>query len=368
MPGFLSGWGWLAVIPVLGLLVFVHELGHFLAAQWMNVEVEEFGFGYPPRLATLFERNGVKYTINLLPLGGFVRMVGEEGDFDKEGSLYQKRPWQRVVVLVAGPVVNLALAALILALVLWLGAPQYHGPVTVKEVTPGTPAAQADLQAGDVIVSIAGQPIDSLEEVSRVISQHEGQQTEVTVQRNGDRFTREIMLRSPGNRPANQGAMGIVIELGSVKSITYNRLPWPLAAVQWVFRSVQLFLLMLVGLGDLVLGWFTGAGMPGGSVAGPIGIAQLSGEAVRQGIRPLLNFTAFLSVNLGLLNLLPLPALDGGRLVFVFLEWIRGKRIPPEREAVVHFIGMVVLIALMVVVSYFDLARWLSGQPLLGGG
>ena len=116
MPGLLSGWGWLAVIPVLGLLVFVHELGHFLAARWMKVEVEEFGFGYPPRLATLFERNGVKYTINLLPLGGFVRMVGEEGDYYKEGSLYQKRPWQRAVVLAAGPAMNLILAALVMAL------------------------------------------------------------------------------------------------------------------------------------------------------------------------------------------------------------------------------------------------------------
>ena len=115
MLDFLSGWGWLAVIPVLGVLVFVHELGHFLAARWMEVDVEEFGFGYPPRIATLFEHNGVKYTLNALPLGGFVRMVGEEGDFEQEGSLYQKKPWQRGIVLSAGPALNLLFAAVLLA-------------------------------------------------------------------------------------------------------------------------------------------------------------------------------------------------------------------------------------------------------------
>ncbi len=368
MPGFLSGWGWLAVIPVLGLLVFVHELGHFLAARWMKVEVEEFGFGYPPRIATLFERNGVKYTINALPLGGFVRMVGEEGDFDKEGSLYRKLPWQRAVVLVAGPAMNLALAALVLALVLWLGAPQYHGAVTVKEVAPGTPAAEAGLQAGDIIRAIDGETIDSLEMVSEVISKHLGKVAQVTIERDGTTFTRSVLLRRPEDRPSNQGAMGIVIELGKVESITYDRVAWPAALAQGLVGTLQLFLLMMVGLGNLVVGLFTGTGMPAGGVAGPLGIAQATGEIAQQGIRPLLNFTAFLSVNLGLLNLLPLPALDGGRLVFVVVEWIRGKRIPPEREAVVHFIGMMLLIGLMVIVSYFDIARWLSGQSLLGGG
>lgn len=365
MFGLLSGWGWLAVIPVLGVLVFVHELGHFLAARWMKVEIEEFGFGYPPRIATLFERKGVKYTINLLPLGGFVRMVGEEGDFDKEGSLYQKQPWQRAIVLVAGPAMNLVLTAVVLALVLWLGAPQYHGPVTIREVAPASPAAQASLQAGDIIRAIGGKRINSLETVSRVTSEHLGQQTEVVIERDGDTLTRTILLRSPENRPPDQGAMGIVIELGDIESVTYVRLSWPAALVQGLLRTGQLFVVMLDGLSDLVLGLLTGAGAP--SVAGPVGIAQLSGEVARQGIRPLLNFMGFLSVNLALLNLLPLPALDGGRLVFVVVEWIRGKRIPPEREAVVHFIGMMLLIGLMVVVSYFDLARWLSGQSPFGG-
>ncbi|MFQ5857169.1 MAG: RIP metalloprotease RseP, partial [Anaerolineae bacterium] len=367
MPSFLSGWGWLAVIPVLGLLVFVHELGHFLAARWMKVQVEEFGFGYPPRLATLFERDGVKYTINLLPLGGFVRMVGEEGDFDTEGSLYQKQPWQRAIVLAAGPAMNLVLAAAVLALVLWLGAPKPHGSVVVLEVAPDSPAAQAGLQAGDMIRAIGGEVTDSTEAVVEATSKYLGQPTEVVIERNGDTFTRTVLFRRPQDRPRDQGAMGVVIELQSVESITYERVSIPVALTQGLLRTAQLFLLMLIGLGDLVLRLLSGTQVPGG-VAGPIGIAQLSGEAAQQGIRTLLNFTGFLSVNLALLNLLPLPALDGGRLVFVIVEWIRGKRIPPEREAVVHFIGMVVLIGLMAVVSYFDLARWLSGQPLLGGG
>lgn len=366
MPEFLSGWGWLVVIPVLGLLVFVHELGHFLAARWMKVEVEEFGFGYPPRIATLFEHKGVKYTINLLPLGGFVRMVGEEGDFYRDGSLYQKQPWQRAVVLVAGPAMNLLLAALVMALVLWLGAPQYHGPVTIQDVAPGSPAAEVGLKAGDIIRAIAGEPTDTLDAVTRVIKRHLGEEAEITIERDGDVFTRTVLLRPSESRPQNQGAMGVVIELGGVERITYDRLAWPAAIVQGFLGTIQLFLLMLIGFGDLILGWVRGAGTPGG-IAGPIGIAQLSREVAQQGIRPLLNFTAFLSINLGLLNLLPLPALDGGRLAFVVAEWIRGKRIPPEREAVVHFIGMMLLIGLMVVVSYLDVARWLRGESLLGG-
>jgi regulator of sigma E protease len=364
MLDFLSGWGWLAVIPVLGILVFVHELGHFLAARWMKVDVEEFGFGYPPRITTLFERNGVKYTINALPLGGFVRMVGEEGDFEKEGSLYQKKPWQRVIVLSAGPVLNLAFAAVIMAVVAMLGTPRYFGDVTVREVAPNSPAAAAGLQQGDVIRAIEGQPVDSVEGVTEITAQYLGETAELTIERDGETLTRDVHFRTPDNRPANEGAMGIVISLQD-EHVTYTSTSFFRALADGPVRTLQLFALMLVSLGDLVMSLVSGGGAP---VAGPIGIAQLSGEAARLGIRALLNFTGFLSVNLALLNLLPLPALDGGRLVFVVLEWIRGKRIPPEREAVVHFIGMMLLIGLMVVISYFDLARWLSGESLLGGG
>lgn len=366
MFGFISGWWWLAVVPVLGILVFVHELGHFLAARWMDVEVEEFGFGYPPRIATLFERNGVEYTINLLPLGGFVRMVGEEGNFEKEGSLYKKKPWQRALVLVAGPFMNLAFAAILMTLVMsMLGTPTTTGNIVIQDVMPNTPAAAAGLQEGDVIASINGQAISTLDEVSTLIEQLLGQEADVTIQRNGETFTQEILLRAPENRPSDEGAMGVVI--GPEEQ--FEPVSLPAAIVQGPLRTVQMFLLTLVGFADLIFGFLTGAGAPAGGVAGPIGIAQITGEFARLGLYELLYFTGFLSVNLALLNLFPIPALDGGRLVFVVVEWIRGKRIPPEREALVHFIGFVFLIGLMVIVSYFDVARVLSGEPLpIGGG
>lgn len=365
MTGLLSGWGWLTVIPVLGLLVFVHELGHFLAARWMKVDVEEFGFGYPPRIATLFERNGVKYTINLLPLGGFVRMVGEEGDFEREGSLYQKKPWQRAIVLAAGPVLNLVLAAVILTGVIYtIGTPTGRGAVIIQEVAPGSPAAEAGIQPGDILKAINGEPLDSLDAVSAATARHLGKEVEVTFERDGETFTRTLFFRPPEARPRDQGAMGIVIGLREI----YKPVSLLQALVQGPLKTLQLFLIMLLGLGDLIVGLLTGAGMPGGGVAGPVGIAQLSGEVAQQGLRQLMSFTAFLSVNLALLNLLPIPALDGGRLLFVALEWIRGKRIPPEREALVHFIGFVFLIGLMVIISYFDIARVLSGESLMGGG
>ncbi|MBS1252606.1 MAG: Regulator of sigma-W protease RasP [Anaerolineales bacterium] len=366
MFGFLSGWWWLAAIPVLGVLVFVHELGHFLAARWMNVEVEEFGFGYPPRLATLFERNGVKYTINLLPLGGFVRMVGEEGDFNKEGSLYRKQPWQRTVVLLAGPIANLLFASIVMAVVLFaLGTPTNTGDVIIQQVSPNSPAAEAGLEQDDVLRAIAGQPLNSLDAVTEITTQHLGQETEVAIERDGEAFRHEILFRPPEKRPADQGAMGIVISLDEeLEPVSAAE-----AAVRGPLMTVQLFLVTLVGFADLLAKLLTGGGAPAGGVAGPIGIVQITGQFAQLGLYELLYFTGFLSINLALLNLFPVPALDGGRLVFVVVEWIRGKRIPPEREAVVHFIGFVLLIGLMVVVSYFDIARWLSGQPLpIGGG
>jgi len=367
----LGALSWLAVVPVLGLLIFVHELGHFLAARLMKVRVEEFGFGYPPRIMTLFERNGVKYTLNWIPLGGFVRMVGEESEFDAEDSLYTKRPWQRAVVMAAGALMNLFLAALIFAFIFGVfGVPHQFratGRVIISAVAPNTPAAEAGLQRRDVILQVNGKQIYSPQELKSEVELEAGKPIRLLVDRNNQLLEISLTPRRQEDIPAGQGAMGVAISAEG--DYVYRRLP-PLEALANGFGQMAFTLLMMIGgLAELVRGLIVpGQSVPPGGVAGPIGIARLTGEVAQEGWQPLLNLAAFLSVNLGLLNLLPLPALDGGRLFFVLLEWLRGKRIPPEREALVHALGMALLLTFILIVSYFDLANWLRGGAILPGG
>lgn len=376
MTEFLPNLGalsWLAVIPILGVLIFVHELGHFLAARLVKVKVEEFGFGYPPRMLTLFERDGVKYTLNWLPLGGFVRMVGEEGNYDVEGSLYSKKPWQRALVLFAGPAMNLLFAALTFALIFGVfGIPipdrfRPTGRVVVTAVVPGSPAAIAGLQRRDVILQIDGKQVHTPEELKMEVEQRAGQPVHLLVDRQNQLVEISLTPRRAEDTPAGQGPMGVGI--GAEGDYVYRRLPPLEALVSGFAQMVFSLLAMIGGLAELVRGLlFPNHAVPAGGVAGPIGIARLTGEVVQEGLRPLLGLAAFLSVNLGLLNLLPLPALDGGRLFFVFLEWLRGKRIPPEREALVHALGMALLLTFILIISYFDLANWLRGGSIIPGG
>ncbi len=360
---FLSDrFAWLAVIPVLGVLVFWHELGHFLAALWMKVKVEEFGFGYPPRMATLFERKGVKFTLNWLPLGGFVRMVGEESGFETEGSLTMKRPYQRAIVLVAGPLMNLILAPILYAVVFTSGVPYPLGKVEITALAPGSPAELAGVLAGDQIVMLDDVRPTTTDAVRETILRYRGQPMPIVVLREGQTINLTVTPRTPEQTPEGEGAAGIGIQRGLVTASNFGQ-----ALTMGVQRTGEVVIMMTTGLGELLRSVIAPSpdAAPLGGVAGPVGIARITGELARQGLIPLIELTAFLSLNFFIINLLPLPALDGGRLVFVLLEAIRrGKRIPPEREALVHLIGMVGLLALMVVISYFDLTAWWSGAPL----
>ena len=353
---------WLAVIPVLGVLVFWHELGHFLAALWMKVKVEEFGFGYPPRMATLFERKGIKFTLNWLPLGGFVRMVGEETGFDTEGSLTSKKPYQRAIVLLAGPLMNLILAPILYAVVFSSGVSYPLGKVEITTVVAGSPAEQAGILAGDQIVMVGDVRPTTTDAVRETIVQYRGRLMPIIVQRGDQTYSLSLTPRTVEETPTDQGAAGVGIQRALVTANGFGQ-----AVTMGIQRSGEVVIMMITGLGELLRNVIAPApdAPPMGGVAGPVGIARITGELARQGLLPLIELTAFLSLNFFIINLLPLPALDGGRLVFVLLEAIRrGKRIPPEREALVHLVGMMGLLALMLVISYFDLAAWWSGAPL----
>ncbi len=353
---------WLAVIPVLGILVFWHELGHFLAALWMKVKVEEFGFGYPPRMLTMFERNGVKFTLNWLPLGGFVRMVGEETGFDNEGSLSSKRPWQRAVVLTAGPLMNLILAPLLYAIVFATGTPYPMGKVAITEIASGSPAAAAGLQVDDQFLKIGDIAPETTDDVRAAILQHRGEPLIVQVQRGEEVVTLTLTPRTVADTPPGEGAAGVAIARSFVTAQNLGQALWMGTA-----RTGEVVVMMATGFSQLARSLIAPQpdAPPLGGIAGPIGIARITGELAQEGLAPLIELTAFLSLNFFILNLLPIPALDGGRLVFVVLEALRrGKRIPPEREALVHLVGMAGLLALMLIVAYFDVAAWLRGAPI----
>ena len=368
-------WLWyLSVIPALGFLIFVHELGHFLTALRMGIRVEEFGFGYPPRMLTLFHYRGVPITLNWLPLGGFVRMAGEEGNFDVEGSLTKAPPRRKIPVMAAGALMNLLTAIVLFSVLAMVGQPDYIGPVTIVQVLPGSPA-DGKLHPRDVILKVDGQPVDSPGTLRTLIDEKAG--TEVTLDVQSVNAAGATELKTVRIRPrtqaerGNNGALGVQIDVPSaaVRGTRYIDQLNPLAAIAAGFSRTFSFLVqMLAGLGVLIASLFGLMQGPEGGMAGPIGITRMTGEiAQRGGLIPLLDWTAVLSVNLALINLLPLPALDGSRIVFALVEWARGgKKVPPEREAMVHAVGMMVLLGLMLVITFTDVRNWVGGHNAFG--
>nr|WP_290665507.1 RIP metalloprotease RseP [Ardenticatena sp.] len=342
---------------VLGLLVLVHEIGHFVAAKAAGIKVLEFGIGYPPRALTLFKHGETEYTLNWLPLGGFVRMLGEE-DPSHPDSFAAKPPLARALVLLAGPFMNFVLAVALFALLAMVAGVPTEKPanaVTILAVTSGSPAEEAGLQEGDVILYVANQRVTTSEQLQALTQEFRGKPLTLVVRRGDREF--EVTLVPREQPPAGEGPIGIQITDRLIER--YG----PIEAFRAGFVATKrASLLILNGLRGMLSGEVGRE-----AVAGPVGIAQVTGEVAREGgLLALINFTAVLSINLAILNLLPLPALDGGRLMFVLLEVVRGgKRISPEKEGLVHFVGMAILLGLVLIVTYFDVLRLFSNESLM---
>ncbi len=365
----------IAVVPVLGFLIFIHELGHFLAARWMGVRVLEFGFGYPPRMIKLFERNGVEYTLNWIPFGGFVRMAGEDGDDDDPHALPNIAPWRRIIVMAAGPFMNLVAAVGIFAVLLMAGVPTYAGdtanlPVEIIAVAPGGPAAEAGIQPGDIILAINGEPVTGMENVVKIINASAGKEIAITLKRGEETVTTSLRPRLPEETPPGQGATGIQIQPyirdEDLELVRYGPIE---ALIGGVKRTWNMIVLMIAGLVQLIRGLISpDVPAPEGGVRGLVAIGRITAEVAKQGWRDLFNLTAFLSINLAILNLLPIPALDGGRILFALAEMVSRRRIPPEKEALIHMAGFILLIGFMVIVTFMDISNWIAGKPPIPGG
>jgi regulator of sigma E protease len=346
-------WAVAAFFVVLTPIILIHELGHFFAARLSNIKVDEFGLGFPPRAVKLAERGGTVYSLNWIPLGGFVRPAGED-DPSVPGGLAGASKRARLFVLSAGAGANFLLALVIFWIAFMLGTPA----VAVSEVNPGTPAEAAGFQTGDVFLMVNGVSADNSGIIANAMRESGGEPVSVIVLRDGEEVEVLVTPRGPGEYdPAVEGPIGLTL-MADPGGLELKRNP--LEAAQKSVESIVEIVFLTVRVPAMLL---SGDITP--SEARPVsvvGISQIAGEAAQTSVRrntlfPILNMMAFISVALGFTNLLPIPALDGGRIVFVLVEGVRGRRVEPEREGMVHIVGMLVLLGLMVLLIIQDIAN-----------
>jgi regulator of sigma E protease len=344
----------LGFIISLGILAFIHELGHFLTARLFKIEVEEFGFGFPPRLARLFTLSGTMFTLNWIPFGAFVRPKGEN-DPTVKGGLAAANPWARLAVLFGGPVVNLVAGILIFSLVFYrVGAPD-QSVVEIVGVSADSPAAIAGLINNDIVQAVDGKLINNTQLLSDTIRTKLGKEVSLSILRSGK--TIEIKVTPRVTPPSGQGPLGIMLG-NPIKPITWFQAV-PFAAQMTYEQGKQLLLLP----GRLIQGTIPA---DQARVVGPKGMFDIYQQAqsrdaasasAKNPETPAVNtlwLMAVISVALGLTNLLPLPALDGGRILFVLPEIILRRRVPARFENAVHLVGFAALLVLMAVITLQD--------------
>lgn len=355
-----------AFIVILGLLIFVHELGHFFVAKKAGMKVEEFGFGFPPRLFGI-KRGETTYSINFLPLGGFVKITGEDGSESTDPRNFGNKPAvPRFLVLVAGVTMNMIFGWLLISLALGLGMStvipeQDQLPKSAKirdlsvgiwEVKPDSPAFEAGIKPGDNVYTIDGEIVDSIEEAQELTKTKAGNPTKYTIKRGGATLEKTIIPRK--DPPVGQGALGVVlVTIGKVSYPAYE------APIRGLVSTYKLTELILTSFGHIIANLFQGQSV-GQTLSGPVGIAVLTKNVTELGFVPLIQFAALLSINLGILNAMPFPALDGGRILFLLIEKIRRKKLPIKAEQIANTTGFALLILLMIFVTVSDVNKYSS--------
>ncbi len=356
----------LLVVGILVVLIVAHELGHFVAAKLFGVKVEEFGVGYPPRAFSFGIWGGTEYTLNWIPFGGFVRLFGDEGEGQRgKGSLMEARRWKQALILVAGVTANLAMGWFLFTCALHVGIPRVvdspseakSARLMVADVVPGSPADAAGMVAGDRILAVqdpshVSAATLSPDSVSDFIKTRGGKALEVTYFHAGATTTSEI-IPAHGVVPDEAGrpALGVALVL-----VTNESLPWGSAALGAINATKGAFVTILQGLWTILDRALHGA--PNFSdVVGPLGLVQVVGEASQNGFGNVLALAAFISVNLAIINLIPVPALDGGRLFLLGIEAVFRRGAPRLAVHILNAIGVALIVLLMITVTYHDIIR-----------
>lgn len=343
-------------LVVLSVILLTHELGHFITAKASRVRVEEFGLGFPPRLIS-FKKGETRYSINAIPFGGFNKLTGEEDPKDPR-SLAGKKRSVRLLILSAGSLMNILLALILFSVSYMIPYEVMIGQVMVEGVAPSSPAAIAGIEAEDIILSVNDQPTRNNIELHQHITANLGKEINLLIQ-HPDSTQESIQVIPRMKPPEGEGAIGVTIETINATTIIQRYPLWqvvPLGAAR-LADTVGLWV-------DGLVSMFTGK--VSASVIGPVGLVQLSGEVAQFGIIPLLEIAALISLILGIMNLLPLPAIDGGRITLLFLEWVRrGKRISPKKEELIHLIGFAMLMTAILAITYQDIIRIISGESLI---
>lgn len=352
----------LTFIIILVILVVIHELGHFFAAKKNDVYVEEFGVGFPPR--AIGKKFGeTLYSLNWLPLGGFVKLYGEE--YHEEDKLEKKqkipasrafvnkKPWQKTVIIVAGVVMNFLLGWVIISYLFTSGVPIPAG-VTIIDVQENSPAQTIGLQKNDRVVSIGkGDDVTEITatyELIQATKKFSGETVDLVIERNGQLTSHSIEARA--NPPQDQGAFGIVIN----QEVEQKKYPWYTAPFYGLQRSFDMTRMIATEILKIPYQLITQQ-KTDVEFSGPVGIARVVGEAREYGIKPLLEIMALLSLNLAVINILPFPALDGGRLVFIIYEWVTGKRPNQNFEKYLNLVGIIILLSLSAWVTVYDILK-----------
>ncbi len=358
-------------LAMLSVLVVFHEYGHFLLARLNGVRVTDFAVGFGTTLLKwTSKRSGTVYRLNALPLGGYCMMKGEDGKSNEaeqqrefrsapvydEDNFQAKRPLQRMAIVVAGPAMNFIVALVLLfGVALVQGIPDVHPTTVVGPLVAGAPADRAGLHAGDRITAIDGKPMTSGDQLIDLIHASAGKTLRVTYVRDGETQTvTAVPMHARGVTGKPEGQLGFHPQFppptGRGNAIAA-------AGVAWTQFSD-----IIGGTFAALGGLFTHPIQAAGSFSGPIGMYRASVTMEQYGIGAFISFAALISIALGIFNLLPIPALDGGRGVFILVEMLRGRPVDPEKEALVHVGGFAVLIALMLAVSYHDVTAAISGQ------
>ncbi len=337
-------WTAIAAVLIFCVLIFVHELGHFISAKLLGIRVHEFAIGMGPKLFGR-QKGETLYSVRVLPIGGYCALEGEDKSSDDERSLSNKPAWVKLIVLVAGSFMNLLLGLVLLLCV--YGSSEQVAVPQVTVVAAGSIAETAGIMPGDEIITFDGDRIHIVSDLHWAISRIKGETAEVTVRRNGEKMNLSLLL---GKREENA-------PLGLQLAVQKNNVL--LTMKNGFYTTVFYAKMVIVTLFDLIRG---DVGI--GSMSGPIGIVSVIGDAVEEtaktglaGFLSLLQLATLLTVNLGVFNLLPIPALDGGRIFFVLIEMIRRKPLPPEKEGLVHMIGFAILILLSLFIAYMDVLR-----------